>query len=84
MNKRIRELAEQSGAYWYHGYFNMPSVVEFQEGDIQEFAKLIAQECIGILRTEMNRLDTIPGREVSAQTLETAQVLIKNHFGVKE
>ena len=31
MNERIKELAKQVGAYWYHGDFNMGSSVEFQE-----------------------------------------------------
>lgn len=49
----------------------------------EKFAELIVQECTNMLRAEMYRLDAIPGREVSAQTMETAQVLIKNHFGVE-
>jgi len=32
----------------------------------------------------MNRLDSMPGREVGAQVMETSQILIKEHFGVEE
>lgn len=45
MNKRIQELAKQAGAHWNHGDFNMGSSVEFQEGDLENFAQLIIEEC---------------------------------------
>lgn len=50
----------------------------------QKFAELIVLACVASLRDEMERLDTIPRREVAAQTMQTAQVLIKNRFGVEE
>lgn len=46
MNNLIEEFAIQSGAHWNHGDFNMPSSIEFQENDLEKFAKLIVQECI--------------------------------------
>lgn len=49
----------------------------------EKFVKRIILECTRVLQTEMYRLDAIPGREVSAQTLETAQLLIKNRFGIQ-
>lgn len=50
----------------------------------EKFAELVVRECASVLAKEMSRLDSIPGREVSAQTMETAQVLIKKHFGVEK
>lgn len=57
--------------------------------ELEHFAALVAaaereacaRECAEVLRKEMDRLDSL-GRLVSAQTLDTAQVLIKNQFGV--
>ena len=76
MNERIKELAYQTklktGA--------LPGSEKWQT----VFAELIVKECANTLRTEMYRLDAIPGREVGAQTLDTAQLLIKKHFGVEE
>jgi hypothetical protein len=80
MNKRIQELMPR------------PDLVQdsaiplkfYSEIQMEEFAELIVRECANSLRTEMYRLDAIPGREVGAQTLDTAQLLIKKHFGVTE
>lgn len=47
---------------------------------MEKFADLIINECINVLRTETIRLDSIPGRELSAQTMELAQILINNHW----
>lgn len=49
---------------------------------LREFAKLIVQDAVKVLAAEMTRLDSISGREASAQAFETAQVLIKNYFEV--
>jgi hypothetical protein len=73
MNERIEELAKMAGFDIYH----------WNEHELEKFAELIVRECANSLRTEMYRLDAIPGREVGAQTLDTAQLLIKKHFGVE-
>jgi hypothetical protein len=72
MNEQIRELAKsvQCERHW-------------TEEDIEKFAELIVAECAKILDTEMYRLDALPGREVSAQAMETASILVKKHFGVE-
>jgi hypothetical protein len=80
MNKKINELAERaniekrpniSGNGWDYTIF------EFQ---LEKFANLIINECINVLHTEQDRLDTIPGREMSSQGMELAMVYINNHF----
>jgi len=71
MNERIKELAIEAG-------YDM----DMQQH--QKFAELIVRECAKILDTEMYRLDALPGREVSAQAMETASILVKKHFGVEE
>ena len=47
---------------------------------LRQFAVAIVDECREVLKKEMQRLDEIPGREISAQSFETAQLLIKKHF----
>ena len=58
------------------------SLLEELQPIFEEFHRLVMLECTKVLAAEMNRLDSTSGREVSAQAFETAQVLIKNHFGV--
>ena len=77
MNERIRQLAEQAG-------FKTDRLGHLFGGDdIEKFAELIVRECADVLVAEMNRLDGLD-RVVSAQTMDTAQILIKQHFGVEE
>lgn len=47
---------------------------------LRQFAVAIVDECREVLKKEMQRLDEIPGREISAQSFETAHLLIKKHF----
>ena len=49
----------------------------------EKFGELIVRECADVLVAEMNRLDGLD-RVVASQTMDTAQVLIKQHFGVEE
>lgn len=85
MNQRIFELVEKAELYQpgelMTNWDEEDYVVSPEE--LKKFAQLIIQECASVLHTEMYRLDALPGREVSAQTMETAALLIKNHFGVK-
>ena len=78
MNQRIQELAEQA------------TRIEEPDGlfprevfDKEKFAELIVRECADVLVAEMNRLDGLD-RVVAAQTMDTAQVLIRQHFGVEQ
>lgn len=85
MNERIKELADraehyakqQAGSDWE------VEVPYSQKVFRQKFAELIIRECADVLAAEMNRLDVL-NRVVASQTMDTAQVLIKEHFGVKE
>ena len=88
MNERIKELAEQA---WDSTRDEIGSFVD-DGGEVnwdflhtydKKFAELIVRECADVLVAEMNRLDGLD-RVVSAQTMDTAQILIKQHFGVEE
>lgn len=72
MNERIFELIQAQNGF--RGLL-------WTEEDKQEFAELIVRECADVLVAEMNRLDGLD-RVVASQTMDTAQVLIKQHFGV--
>lgn len=72
MNERIKELITQSGGYWNHGDFNMPSSVEFQEQDIEKFAELIIRECTEWVNDNVGLID------------EEAKADLLKHFGVEE
>ena len=79
MNERIKELAEQAGSTHKQSL----GVYQFYSEELEKFAELIVRECADVLVAEMNRLDGLD-RVVSAQTMDTAQILIKQHFGVEE
>ena len=74
MNERIFELIQAQNGF--RGLL-------WTEEDKQEFAELIVRGCADVLVAEMNRLDGLD-RVVASQTMDTAQVLIKQHFGVEE
>lgn len=74
MNKRIEELAEQVGFGWddkYHWYVG--------SRQMEKFAKLIVQECVGVVNNrymgDNNREDMEVRRCVED---------LKKHFGVEE
>ena len=50
----------------------------------KRFAELIVAEGVKIFHTEMFRLDALQGREIQAQSMETAAMMLKKHFGVSE
>ena len=77
MNERIKELAIQVQRT------EMPGVLFAHPEFVEKFAELIVRECADVLVAEMNRLDGLD-RVVASQTMDTAQVLIKQHFGVEE
>jgi hypothetical protein len=64
MNERIRELAEES----YNEFYNVHI-------DLELFAELIVQECIGICFSEAKGHGMAFG--------EHCGIVIKEHFGVK-
>ena len=71
MNERIRELAEQA---FFDDATSQPSdrMYTFSDHKMQQFAKLIVQECADLCSI------TAPGRD--AEDIEEA---ILKHFGVK-
>jgi len=83
MNKRIRELAEES----YNEFYNVHI-------DLELFAELIVQECASVLRAESERLYKLSAEEkdelfasnfeICAEKCWDNEVMIKEHFGVKE
>ena len=70
MSNLIRKLAEQAETKEVGYYFF----------DREKFAKLIVQECSGILRTEAN--SNWEGRE--ERLLNEMANWIENHFGVEQ
>ena len=81
MNERIKDILTRPVFERLNDWANIGPV---QKATMEEFTEVIVKECVNRLRTEMYRLDALPGREVSAQTMETAQVLIQNYFRVEE
>ena len=83
MNERIRELAEES----YNEFYNVHI-------DLELFAELIVQECVNVLRAESERLYKLSAEEkdelfasnfeICAEKCWDNEVMIKEHFGVKE
>ena len=68
---KIKELKQKAQVKVYsHGAFGEDET--YYRLNTDKFAELIIQECVEVLRLELNR-------SFSAQTLET---LIKNHFGI--
>ena len=72
MNEQVKKLMLEAG-------YAAPELA----GRANKLAELIVRECADVLVAEMNRLDGLD-RVVASQTMDTAQVLIKQHFGVEE
>ena len=87
MNERIKELITQAGGCWYHGDFNMPSSVEFQEEDIEKFAELLIKECTQTLEDNLPMFDCTEWEEDwnkgYYRGLADCMHHIKEHFGIK-
>jgi hypothetical protein len=82
MNDRIFGLAHQAGFNTLWNGAHIVFDVSTKE-NMKEFAELIVKECVTVLQAERRRLDALPDRQVSAQAIETAAALVKNHFGVE-
>lgn len=74
MNKRIKLLADQAGAFYASGFEEVPSEFCLVDDMIEKFAQLIVQECATIV----NSLDQYE----SGGDCVTASY-IKDQFGVK-
>jgi hypothetical protein len=92
MNERMRELAKQAGFQYidderigWAGNYN---------ASLPKFAELIVQECVSVLRAESERLYKLSAEEkdelfasnfeICAEKCWDNEVMIKEHFGVKE
>ena len=82
MNNRATELYKQAGEFAY-------SIVKpFDQTKLNavwagRYAELIIKECSELLVKTATEYDKVPGREITAQAMETAAAIINNHFGVK-
>jgi hypothetical protein len=74
MNERIKELMTKCN-YVVDGTCDTSRE--------EKFAELIIKEGVKIFHTEMFRLDALQGREIQAQSMETAAMMLKKHFGVE-
>jgi hypothetical protein len=74
MNERIKELMTKCN-YVVDGTCDTSRE--------EKFAELIIKEGVKIFHTEMFRLDALRGREIQAQSMETAAMMLKKHFGVE-
>lgn len=72
MNKRIKELMEQTGGEFYEGFLGSPNSIKFTEEDLEKFAVSIARECFWYCR-ENGGLSSLPDWEG-----------LMEHFGVEE
>ena len=77
MNKRIKELAEQSGLQPYY---------DAQEGQIEKFAELIVRELVQRLRFEgeLATIQAFVGSIYKTAYMHEAANIVKQHFGVEE
>ena len=83
MNEHIKQLAEQAGLV-RNGDFGMkrwegPRSDSISDQDLEKFAELIVQECVGVADTYIQTGDH--ARPTSRSTIGR---LIKEHFGVEE
>jgi hypothetical protein len=76
MNQRIRELEKQC---WSH-YVNGVLIDGHLHFDVEKFAELIVQECIGVIDGGRFLHDQAP----TALFAKECSSAIKRHFGVKE
>ena len=86
MNERIKAVLEQAEK-WAKGVVDQRNGTyqgkEYLDVVEEKFAELIVKECADRLTMEAIHYDTLGGREVAAQTMDTASALLKQHFGVE-
>lgn len=82
MNTRIRELAEQAGAYFGGGstdYFGdyLPPFMSISDLDAEKFAELLVMECVSIcIKNQYEGTALYNNGSVSSAEF------IKEHFGI--
>ena len=81
MNKRIRELAKQSGTW---EYYEINEGVGEDEKHLEKFALLIVRECANVITDDDLAKDCGTFMMDSyAKGMRYSAHLIKEHFGVK-
>jgi len=90
MNKRstqlIQEMARRAGATDEHGHQAGP-VYSFTEQELDDFAKLIVQECVNICEVngDTYQYSYTPAKaRLANSTSKYCGMLIKKHFGVEQ
>ena len=88
MNERIEELAQCN-----ERILNFFQTGPVQRAAIEQFAELIVQECVNVLREESERLYKLSAEEkdelfasnfeICAEKCWDNEVMIKEHFGVE-
>jgi hypothetical protein len=73
MNEKIKELAEQSGAFYASGFDEVSSEFCLVDDMIETFAELIIKECINVISRNSDPFVPTPYSHA-----------IKNNFGVEE
>jgi len=84
MNKRIEELAIESGA-WHQVYDEKRFMVD-SNFDVERFAELIVKECLSIVEPTSHHqafAQSYLGDVEGLELLENKVTQIKKHFGVK-
>ena len=79
MNKRIRELAKQSGTW---EYYEINEGVGEDEKHLETFAELIIQDCL--LALEPDPMAPEIDYAVEEKFYRRSAKKIKRHFGIKE
>lgn len=81
MNKRIQQLALESGA-WHQVYDEKRFMVD-SNFDIEKFAELIVRECINGIANDTANYEGV-GMMSYYQGVQDAVKSIRKHFGVEE
>ena len=79
MNKRIKELAKQTGYIWHAS--GDPQIYEFTPEKLEKFAELIVRECAKVC--DDLDIDDWGDKSFDDGTYYCSRA-IKNHFGVEE
>lgn len=82
MNKRIKELARQSGATDEKGA-QAATVFCFTDQELNGFAELLIKECVRLIDKENDGESLSDWGAGYTAGLDTAKLAIEEHFGVE-
>ena len=85
MNERIEKFARECGA-WNQVYADRTFMID-EHFDIEKFAQLIVQECIGVVEPTSHHevwAQSYLGGVDGLELLDSKVKQIKKHFGVEE